>query len=150
MYSCGSICDCLCPQAAHRKHTFIIAILYKLWPRFSFLYVYTLSYDGVFLRLIEGQFHSSPAEKEVEGKDEFNFEPSWTVWVLFWLEILVMPHFIVLWFALVWWREHPWICTAITVHCVIAMSREIMAAIGIALNSQTWKYHYLRYLLSTI
>ena len=129
----------------------MIAVLYKLWPRFAFIHVYTLSYDGVFLRLIEGQFHSSPAQiadeqVAVEGESlPVEFEASWTVWALFWLEILVMPHFIVLWFALAWWRQHPWICTAITVHCVMAMFREIKVAIAIAVNSRTWKYHYLRY-----
>ena len=104
----------------------------------------------MFLRLIEGQFHSSPAgvtDGKAEGEGvsvPSDFEPSWTVWALFWLEIVVMPHFIVLWFALVWWRQHPWICAAIAFHCVLAMLREIMAAIGITVNSQMWKYHYLR------
>ena len=104
----------------------------------------------MFNRLIEGQFHSSPAES-VEGQEEIegesipaDFEPGWAMSMLFWLEILVMPHFIVLWFALDWWRYHPWICTAIIVHCVMATCREIMVAVGIAVNSQTWKYHYLR------
>ena len=135
-------------QAAHRKHTFIIAVLYKLWPRFAFFYIHTFSYDGVFLPLLQRQFYGSPAQSEGDTQQgeaiHTDIEIGWAAQMLFLSEILVMPHIIIIWFALVWWWEHPWICTAVAVHCALAMYREIVAAISIAINSQTWKYHYLR------
>ncbi len=38
-------------QAAHRRATLMLAVLYKLWPRFSFVYAYVFEYYDVFLPL---------------------------------------------------------------------------------------------------
>ena len=99
-------------QAAHRKHTFITALLYKFWPRLAFFYVYIYSYDGIFLPLLQDQLHHP---EDVELAAELDFEPGWTLLILFLCEVLLIPHFIVFSYAWDWWSQHPWICSAIIV-----------------------------------
>ena len=38
--------------------------------------------------------------------------------VVFGVEILLVPHYVVGLFAWHWWNVHPWIATAIIVHCM--------------------------------
>lgn len=58
-------------QAAHRKETLLLTLLYKEWPRLTFLYTYFFCYYDVFLSLLK--FHFPPAE----GGGEADVEEIW-------------------------------------------------------------------------
>ena len=53
------------------------------------------------------------------------YSPTHNQILVFVLETLLVPHYVVGLFAWHWFSVHPWICSAIMVHCVWATQREV-------------------------
>lgn len=113
-------------KAAYRRETLIITGLYKLWPRVTFVYIYFFDYHKIFLPLIQSHFdtvHVRESEDESDPSWE-NTEPSIAQLAVFFLEVLVVPHFVVGSVAWSWIGVNFWVCSAVLLHCATAMLRE--------------------------
>ena len=79
--------------------------------------------------------HPSPPPQDLS-------EPTYRQLLAFTVEILLIPHFIVAWYAWSWWDMHPWVASAVILHCTWAMLREGQAAIHTVNNSGNWRANW--------
>lgn len=130
-------------MAAHRKKTILIGIMYKLWPRFTFFCVYLFEYHDVFLPV---WYYSVTAHKIEEDTASPSLELSGGQVLVFSLEVLLVPHYVVGLFAWHWFNLHPWICTAIIIHCMWATQNEAKKTISyiFTVTQINWRLKFSR------
>lgn len=73
-------------------------------------------------------------------------EPNRWQLLVYCVEVLLVPHYIVGLCAWYWSNIHPWLCTAILVHCLWTTQRE--AKLSLARVSALNNIHWKRYLSS--
>lgn len=136
--------------------------MYKLWPRFTLFYAYLFEYQDVFLPVyysvaaheVELENTASPVSHyETPLPDLSNvffllkkLELTTHQVVVFGLEILSVPHYVVGLFAWHWLNLHPWICSAIMIHCVWATQSEAKKTLSYIFSATqvNWRLQFSR------
>lgn len=59
--------------------------------------------------------------------------------IVFGIELILVPHYVVGLFAWQWFSLHPWLCTAVMIHCVWAMQSEAKKIFSYGLSRINWK-----------
>ena len=132
------------PQALYPVHTLMLTISYKTFPRFTFAYLYLFQYYEMFLPLVQLTLTPSDEQDQQVCSDPpptplslspspyislsplslffspsqpfIIFEPSLLQLLLVLVEVLVVPHVVVIMFSLRWVWTHPLICCMVWIH----------------------------------
>ena len=71
-------------------------------------------------------------------------EPDLKQLSMFGVELLLVPHYVVGLFAWQWFSQHPWLCTAIIIHCLWATQSEVKRTLAflITFTQINWRLKF--------